>query len=79
MVNLVEALAEYAHEAWSGWMRYLFSKSVVNEDGSVTIPREFVARWARQMDTPYHKLPENEKESDREEARKMLEITGLEE
>jgi hypothetical protein len=44
---LREKLVEYAHEAWSRWMRYLFSKSIVNSDGSVTIPASFVKRWAR--------------------------------
>ncbi len=29
-----EKLAEYAHEAWSGWMRYLFEKSERNPDGN---------------------------------------------
>ena len=79
MVNLVDALADYAHEAWSGWMKYLFSKSTLNEDGSVTIPKELVDRWTRQMNTNYYRLSEQEQESDKVEARKMLEITGLEE
>ena len=38
------------------------------------IPKEFVSRWQREMSTPYVDLPENEKESDRKEARKMLDI-----
>jgi len=69
-----EKLAEYAHEAWSGWMRYLFEKSERNSDGTVTIPAWAVARWTRQMNTPYADLPENEKESDREEADKIIAI-----
>ena len=24
-----EALADYAHDAWSGWMKYLFSKCLI--------------------------------------------------
>ena len=63
-----EALAAAAHQSWSGWMKYLFSQSSENPDGSVTIPPELVARWIRQMDTDYVNLPVNEKESDREEA-----------
>jgi hypothetical protein len=69
-----EQLADYAHEAWSGWMRYLFEKSQANPDGTVTIPAWAVERWAQQMNTPYGSLPENEKESDRAEADKMLAI-----
>lgn len=73
-MSLQYQLAAYAHEAWAGWMRYLFSKSTLNLDGSVTIPREFAERWLRQMTTPYDELPENEKQSDRDEAEKIQEI-----
>ncbi len=67
-----EALARYAHEAWSGWMRYLFEKSIRNEDGTVTIPAWAVERWTRQANTSYVILPEHEKTSDREEADKIM-------
>ena len=33
-----EILAELAHAQWSGWMEYLFSKGVLNEDGTWTMP-----------------------------------------
>lgn len=69
-----ESLADYAHDAWSGWMSYLFSVSTRNEDGTVTIPKWAVDRWVRQMGTPYAELPEEEKESDRKEADKMVKI-----
>lgn len=74
-----EALAEYAHTAWSGWMEYEFSKCirVVDNEGNTTgliVPQWAVERWTRQMNTPYDELPENEKTSDREEADKMLAI-----
>ena len=69
-----EKLAEYAHNAWSGWMKYLFEKSVQNADGTVTIPTWAVIRWRRQMNTQYEALPEGDKELDRLEADKMLAI-----
>lgn len=69
-----EALAEYAHEAWSGWMKYLFVKCEKNDDGEIVIPRWAYERWQRQMNTPYADLPESEKESDRLEADRMLEV-----
>jgi uncharacterized membrane protein YvbJ len=69
-----EDLANYAHDAWAGWMRYLFEKSTENTDGTVTIPKWAVDRWKRQMITPYIELPEEEKQSDREEADIMMEI-----
>ena len=71
---LREKLAEYAHEAWSRRMRYLFSKSTVNDDGSVTIPASLVKRWARQMNTDYLMLLNSEQQSDILEADKMLSI-----
>jgi len=72
--NTREALSDYAHEAWTGWMKYMFTKAEINEDGTWTMPKEFVDRWQRQMNTPYVELPEGEKKSDREEADKMLNI-----
>lgn len=79
--ELREALAEYAHEAWSGWMRYMFSKcksmsGLVMQAGhpDAIIPGHLVERWIRQMNAPYAELPESEKESDRAEADKMLAI-----
>ncbi len=71
---LQEQVADYAHEAWAGWMRYLFGKSTHQDDGTVVIPASLVDRWTRQMQTPYAELPESEKESDRKEARKIIEI-----
>jgi hypothetical protein len=73
-----EQLAAYAHQAWSGWMKYMFGKSRQRGDGSVVVPPDLVARWIRQMHTPYEELPEEEKESDRKEADEMLRIVGRE-
>jgi len=72
-----EALADLCHEQWSGWMRYLFEKMVLNRNGELEMPHEFVSRWHRQMNTPYRNLPENEKDSDRSEADKFLKIIKI--
>ena len=70
-----EALAEYAHEAWSGWMKYLFKKTYFDTTvKEVVIPKWAVERWMRQMNTLYADLPESEKENDRAEADRMLAI-----
>lgn len=69
-----ERLAALAHEQWSGWMQYMFSKSTVNKDGSMTTPIWAVERWTRQANTPYAKLSEEEKMSDRKEADKILSV-----
>lgn len=76
-MNKIEALAEYAHDAWSGWMVYLFSKSSKNVDGTVTIPKWAVKRWTRQMKTVYKKLSEKERESDRKEASRIYKVVGF--
>jgi len=81
MINdaLTEDLADYAHTSWAGWMKYLFKKSVENKDGTVTIPKDLVDRWKLQMTTSYKKLSEKEKESDRDEARKIIVAILMEE
>ena len=71
-----EKLAALCHEQWSDWMKHLFSKChahVYNKE-EVVIPRWAIDRWKRQMNTPYKDLSEEEKESDRREADKFLEI-----
>lgn len=75
-----EALAEYAHDAWSGWMKYMFSKGHLEpripgaSENVYIMPAWAVERWTRQANTPYADLPESEKESDRLEADRMIEI-----
>lgn len=71
-----EPLADYAHTAWSGWMKYQFSKAEIQPDGTWIMPAWAVERWQRQMNTPYAELPEGEKASDRKEADEMLAIVG---
>lgn len=70
--GLTEELADLAHRQWARWMEYLFEKSTLNEDGTVTIPKWAVDRWKRQVNTEYKDLPEEEKESDRNEARRVI-------
>lgn len=74
MIYTREKLAEYAHDAWSGWMGYLFRFGKQNADGTFTMDAEKVERWRRQMLTHYDGLSEAEKDSDRQEADQMLAI-----
>jgi len=64
--KLIEKLAEIEHQRWSDWQAYLFSKSEWTKDGYL-MPKELCKHWQRQIDTPYSKLSEREKESDRKE------------
>jgi len=71
--ELREALADLCHEQWSGWMECLFSKCFVSGAG-VTFREEYRMRWRRQADTDYDDLSEEEKESDRKEADRFLQL-----
>lgn len=86
--EIVEILADVEHDRWASWQAYLFSKcsecagiKCINDDykGHLVIPRWAVERWRRQIATKYVDLSEDEKESDRKEARttvKALEDAG---
>lgn len=64
-----EELARLQHEIWSHWMRYQFSVMEGNK-----IPQDKVERRTRQMNTSYDQLTEKEKDSDREQADKILSL-----
>jgi len=69
-----EQFAALAHSQWSGWMKYLFGKCTSNDDGTMTIPAWAVQRWRRQMNTLYIDLSDEEKDNDRHEADRVLQI-----
>ncbi len=71
---MLTKLADVQHEIWSHWMEYLFEVSTQNDDGTVTIPLDKVETWQRQMVTSYADLLDKEKESDIEQAKKVLAI-----
>ena len=68
-----EELACLIHDIWGEWMDWMVFVSNQNNDGSITIPKEKVERWTRQRNTNYFDLPENEKQSDRELVKRILE------
>lgn len=76
--DIIEKLADLEHDSWSRWMKYLFSKGEFNENGTWTMPASLVLRWLRQMETPYEHLSEDEKEWDRKEVRKFLNVIEIE-
>ena len=82
-----EALADYAHATWSGWMRYMLPilnplfKAASWSPGDPPIDAakveralQSLERWMRQMETPYAELSEEEKASDRLEADTILAV-----
>ena len=72
--KIFEKLADIEHIRWSNWQKYVHSICIKNEDGSLTIPKEFVEGWKRQINTKYDNLTETEKISDRKEVKKYLKI-----
>lgn len=61
---MLEKLAELEHIQWSHWTKYMLEN----------LTPENIERWKKQIETPYSDLSEKEKESDREWARKVIEI-----
>jgi hypothetical protein len=73
--ELTETLAAIEHDRWSHWQRYMHSKCTpYGIDGALLIPADMVKHWEAQMATPYSELNEREKESDREQVRKYLQL-----
>lgn len=75
--DIIEILSKVVHERWAHWQKYLHSVCKRNEDGSLTIPKEKVERWERQIKTEYKDLSEKEKDSDREQAYEYLKALEL--
>lgn len=69
----IEKLADKQHEIWAHWMKYLFTQGEL-KNGNFTIPKEKVDRWKKQLKTNYKDLTESEKESDREQVRKFINL-----
>jgi len=67
-----EVIAAVQHEIWSHWMKHLFNTGYLASYGDFVIAASDVRRWKRQMNTPYSELAEKEKDSDREQADKVM-------
>ncbi|WP_422117824.1 hypothetical protein [Brachybacterium sp. UNK5269] len=70
--EVLEALAAVEHERWAHWQSYLHNQCSRQPDGSLLMPAHLVQRWQRQIETPYAKLSEEERASDREQAIEYL-------
>jgi hypothetical protein len=65
--DIIERLAAHEHEQWAHWTRYMLDN----------LTEENVARWRQQIEMDYQDLSESEKESDRQWARKAIEVAGV--
>ncbi len=72
--ELIEQLADKEHASWAHWMEYVFSKCAFTMHGDAVIPMELALRWKIQANTPYARLSEREKQSDRDEVAHILPI-----
>jgi hypothetical protein len=69
----LEIAAAECHKQWAGWTEYFLGKMAHSEEGNYsTLSRVWIDRWRRQIGLPYAELREDEKNSDRREARKIL-------
>jgi len=79
--ELLEELAKLEHEQWCHWINYQLGCSAVDPDTGLTedglTDDEARAKWESWADlaqTPYEKLTEKQKDSDRVWARKVLNL-----
>lgn len=88
-----EHLADIEHKQWAHWTRYMLERlepAVIAAENRLTdaevhsetgqeVERavQDIARWHRQIETPYGQLTEKEKESDRAWADRVLAIAGV--
>ena len=76
MDDIVEQLAAIEHARWAGWEKYReVCVTQVRRAGDAETHED---RWRRLRETPYDRLTEKEKESDRVEARKSLAVMDAE-
>lgn len=72
--QIIELLADKIHRYWSRCMQHIFDVSKTNEDGSFTIPHEFVDAWIRLVSIDHKDLLEIEKKHNRDEVSRMMPI-----
>ena len=72
--ELREELADIQHAIWAHWMGYMFGCGEFRKYGAWVMPAEKLERWWRQKETPYGELSDKERESDRHQADKILEV-----
>ncbi len=62
--RLRERLADLEHQQWAHWTKYMLDN----------LTPENIERWRRQIETDYSQLTEQEKDSDREWAGKVIKL-----
>lgn len=75
---LLEELASIEHERWAHWQSFMHEQGERQPDGCLVLPAELVAKWDRLINTPYTKLTDKEKQSDRDQVRRYLPVIDRE-
>jgi len=70
--EFIEKGADLEHQRWARWQKYVHSLCVKNPDGSLTISKDRVEHWEKEIAAPYSELTEELKEYDRKETRNYL-------
>ena len=70
--KLVEKLADLEHKRWSNWQT--LCHKILREHCPSEAMEKVLAQWDKQIAMDYKDLSEREKEMDREEAKKTLEV-----
>jgi hypothetical protein len=70
----LDELAAIEHERWAHWQSYLHEQGTPLPDGSLVLPANLIARWKRQLSSPYASLSDDERESDREQVLRYLPV-----
>ena len=69
-----ERVAALYHVEWANWLKFLFSKCEKHSNGDYTIPKWIAEKWQKEMGTEYFSLSEDDKNSDRKEAKKFVNL-----
>ena len=67
----IEAVAQYAHEAWAAYMKHFLAKTYDVAGGVRGFDDAYYYALLKQINTPYDKLTAAEKKLDIEEAKKI--------
>jgi hypothetical protein len=68
--ELKEKLAANEHERWADWQKWMHSKMtdhIVDGKAMFCLDVADIVRWQKQIVTPYSRLSEGEKQSDRDQ------------
>lgn len=70
----IDAIAATQHEIWANQANFLLSCGEARSDGSIVLSADVIARFRRQIDTPYANLPVAGKTVAKEQAAKIIAV-----